>query len=95
MWVSFFLLFLGRNRIKASTAKRIATEDSKNGKIETFEGSVNPDGFNGILGTSGRETANAVKKIGVDFLVNPNGKDEQVFHDSADFHTQPIFSKIF
>lgn len=76
MWVSFFLLFLGRDRIKASSAKGVAAEDSKNSKIETFEDSVNPDGFNGILGAGGRETADSVEKIGMDFLVNPNGENK-------------------
>lgn len=89
-----FFLFLRRNGIEASPAKGIATDYPKNGKIETFESSVDADSLDRILGTRRRKPAHAPKKIGMDFPIDSDGKYQSFFHGASEIHRQPIFSKI-
>ena len=88
-----FRIFSLWNRVISASAPRIAAQDSPDGEVESFDGSVLDEGLPRILRTSRGEAARG-RRVGRNrSLVEANRQDEQP--DDAPRNETDDFSHAF
>ena len=76
-----------RHRVVARTSPGVATQDAADGQVQSFEGAVLADGFDGILRAGGGEAARGAQHGRDAALVEVDGHEQQprqqTFHGRA------------